>query len=67
MAGDRDACEAKLGVEGEDLEAADHQLVAIFEPPPLRQLAVDEDAVEAPIVEYAQRPARFGNQQGVAA
>jgi hypothetical protein len=50
-----------------EAEAADRQLVAILQPSPLDRLAVEEDAVEAAVVQDSQPPARLGDDQGVAA
>jgi hypothetical protein len=47
--------------------AADLKLVAVVHGGPLDRLAVEEDPVEAAIVENAQRPPRLGDDQGVAA
>lgn len=49
------------------MEAADGQLVAVSQGRPLHRFAVEEDAVEAAIVEHAQLPAGLGDDQGVAA
>ena len=58
---------AQLGFEGEEAEAADCQFVAIGEAAPFDDLAVEEDAVEAAVVENAQRVGALGDDQGVAA
>src|SRR5688572_13746951 len=50
----------------EDVEAADRQLVAVAQLLPLDPLAVDEDAVEAAVVEHAQPPAGLRDDQRVA-
>jgi hypothetical protein len=47
--------------------AADRQLVAVAQRSPLDRLAVEEEPVEAAVVENAQWPARLGDDQGVAA
>src|SRR6187399_824634 len=58
---------AGLGFEGEEAEAADCQFVAVGEPAPVDDLTVEEDAVEAAIVEDAQGIGLLGDDQGVAA
>src|ERR1051326_1691523 len=59
--------EGYLSFEGEEAEAADRQFVAISEATPLDYLAVDEDAVEAAVVEDPQRVGQPGDDQGMAA
>src|SRR5690349_2272100 len=56
----------RLPLEREEAEAADREFVAVFESAPFDQLAVDEDAVEAAVVEDAQRVWKLGDDQGVA-
>lgn len=58
---------ARSAFECVEAVAADRQLVAVAQLAPLDQIGVDEDAVEAAVVEDAQRLARFGDDQGVAA
>jgi hypothetical protein len=54
-------------LQGVEAEAADRQLVAVLQPPPLDRLAVEKDPVEAAIVQDPQAPAGLGDDQGVAA
>jgi len=46
---------------------ADPQLVPICQPPPVDFLAVEDDAVEAAVVEHPDRLAGFVDEDGVAA
>jgi hypothetical protein len=50
-----------------EAEAADVQLVAVAQRRPLDRRTVDEDAVEAAVVEHSQLFAGLGDDQGVAA
>jgi len=47
--------------------APDQQLVSVCQPPPLDFLAVEDDAVEAAVVEHPDRLARFVDEERVAA
>lgn len=58
---------ARLGFESEEAEAADRQLIAIGKSAPFDDLAIEEDAVEAAVVEDTQRVGLLGDDQGVAA
>lgn len=50
-----------------DVEAADDQLVAVAQCRPLDRLAVEQQSVEAAVVQHPEGPARLGDDQGVAA
>lgn len=53
------------GFDDQQAEAPDDQFVAVLEAPPLDNLVVDEDAVEAAVVEHPKRLAVFGDDKSV--
>src|SRR5918996_2322596 len=63
----RDPCQGgHLGLDHIEVVAADRQLVAVQEPSPVDRLAIDEQAVEAAVVEHPQRLFGLPDDQAVA-